>query len=103
MNFKSVLIKLFGYPYSMVRFFAKVDGATKFRKDPLCKRRAFESAHEYQKVKLTWFLKKKYKKYIIAVKEQLDNTCDMLPHKRGDTVWVCWLQGLENAPEIVKL
>lgn len=103
MNFKRVLIKLFGYPYSMVRFFAKVEGATKFRKDLLCRRRAFESAHEYQKVKLTWFLKKKYKKYIIAVKEQLDNTYDKLPHKCGDTVWVCWLQGLDNAPEIVKL
>ena len=26
-----------------------------------------------------------------------------LTHEKKDVIWVCWLQGMENAPEIVKI
>ncbi|MDM8219013.1 capsular polysaccharide synthesis protein [Limosilactobacillus mucosae] len=40
------------------------------------------------------------KKYQAALNSfQYDESCE---HKSSNKVWVCWLQGMENAPEIVK-
>lgn len=96
-------MRLFGYPYSLIRFLAKVDGATKYRRDPTCKRRGFDCIREYQKIKLTMFFKKKYRKYIGELKRDTEQNYGGLSHENCGKVWVCWLQGLENAPEIVKL
>lgn len=44
-------------------------------------------------------LEKKYKQKLL----EIDRTYDVLmPHKNCKKIWVCWLQGMEDAPEIVK-
>ena len=44
-------------------------------------------------------LEKKYRKTL----EKFDNEYDVnLPHKLSNKVWICWFQGIENAPDIVK-
>lgn len=96
-------MRIFGYPYSLIRFLTKVDGATTFRGDALCKRRGFDCAREYQKIKLTCFFKKKYKKQIAALREEIERSFSSLPHENCGAVWVCWLQGMESAPEIVRI
>ena len=47
-------------------------------------------------------LKKKYKKQIIEWKEQIEKDYASLPHEHPKQVWVCWFQGMEDAPKIVK-
>lgn len=44
-------------------------------------------------------LAKKYSKVLNSLDAQYDNT---LPHKSSDKVWICWFQGMENAPALVK-
>ncbi len=45
-------------------------------------------------------LEKKYKNSLIQFDASYDHT---LPHVSSDKVWICWLSGMENAPEIVQL
>lgn len=46
-------------------------------------------------------LRRKYKPVI--QKYLADNpNVNALPHVRSNKVWVCWLQGLENAPELIR-
>lgn len=46
--------------------------------------------------------KKLYKRYKHAL-TRFDETRDTsLPHTESDRVWVCWFQGIENAPELVQ-
>ena len=45
---------------------------------------------------------KLYKKYKYAL-DEFDNSYDSsLPHKQSNKVWICWFQGIENAPLVVK-
>ncbi|MBO5478792.1 MAG: capsular polysaccharide synthesis protein [Clostridia bacterium] len=44
-------------------------------------------------------LYKKYKKTLIKFDKNYDNK---LNHKLSNKVWICWFQGIENAPDIVK-
>lgn len=46
--------------------------------------------------------KKLEKKYAnkITLFEKMHNTA--LPHEQSNKVWVCWFQGMENAPELVR-
>lgn len=39
------------------------------------------------------------KKYRDIIKEGVDSN---LPKVRSNTIWVCWLQGIENAPDLVR-
>ena len=48
-------------------------------------------------------LRKKYKKKLAAFKIQIDTQYDALPHGNSNKVWFCWFQGLDNAPELVKV
>lgn len=43
-------------------------------------------------------LKKKYNKYL----QEIDYDSDEQIDKPNNKIWICWLQGLDNAPEIVK-
>lgn len=44
-------------------------------------------------------LEKKYRKKL----EEIDKAYDItLPHESSDKVWICWFQGMENAPELVQ-
>lgn len=42
-------------------------------------------------------LEKKYKKYLI----QFNESYKELEHKRSNKIWICWFQGLDEAPNIV--
>ena len=44
-------------------------------------------------------LEKRYKKEIKYINEKYQNI--KLEHRESNKVWVCWFQGLENAPELV--
>lgn len=44
-------------------------------------------------------LEKKYRKKLDLFEKRYD---DSLPHLKSNKVWICWLQGMENAPLIVK-
>lgn len=48
---------------------------------------------------LKW-LRKKYKKFIKAY--CAEHNIDEIVHEQSNKVWICWLQGMENAPEIVQ-
>lgn len=47
-------------------------------------------------------LRKKYKKQLCAFSEEIEKNDKTLDHGRENIVWVCWFQGIENAPPIVK-
>ena len=44
-------------------------------------------------------LEKQYKSELIKFDKEYDVS---LPHKVSNKVWICWFQGIENAPELVK-
>lgn len=44
-------------------------------------------------------LQKKYRNALIQFDSSYDN---QLEHKSSNKVWICWFQGIENAPDIVK-
>ncbi len=47
--------------------------------------------------------KKKLSKKFGGLLAEFDKSYDRnLPHEQSDKVWICWFQGIENAPEIVK-
>ena len=43
-------------------------------------------------------LEKKYKWKL----EEFDKTYIEKEHKTSDTIWICWFQGMDNAPDLVK-
>lgn len=47
-------------------------------------------------------LRKKYKKQISALGDEIEAADPSLDHGKDDTVWICWFQGMENAPPIVQ-
>ncbi len=44
-------------------------------------------------------LKKKYRKKLAAYAETISEDSD---HRISNKVWICWFQGLENAPQVVR-
>lgn len=42
------------------------------------------------------------KKYKNEIDEFQSNYADNMPHDTSNKVWVCWFQGLDNAPDLVK-
>ena len=44
-------------------------------------------------------LEEKYRATLEAFDKEYDNS---LPHKTGNKVWICWFQGIENAPALVQ-
>lgn len=45
-------------------------------------------------------LRRKYKNFILNFMENDDD--DTLSHQKPNKIWFCWLQGMENAPFVVK-
>lgn len=45
-------------------------------------------------------LRKKYRKFIAEYIQNNDSST--LEQKRSDYIWICWFQGIENAPDVVK-
>ena len=48
-------------------------------------------------------LRKKYFQKTQELKKEIDENYNMIEHHKGDNIWILWLQGFENAPEIVKI
>lgn len=48
-------------------------------------------------------LRKIYKKQLSTLKKNIDDEYDLLPHVNSRKIWVCWMQGIENAPQVVKV
>lgn len=44
-------------------------------------------------------LQKKYKKYLLELNQKYN---DQLENNASNKIWICWFQGMENAPLIVK-
>ena len=44
-------------------------------------------------------LERRYRQALEDFERRFDES---LPHEASDRVWVCWLQGIENAPELVR-
>ena len=47
-------------------------------------------------------LVKEYRPVMKDIADRVRNEGTALEHKRTKKIWFCWLQGLENAPEVVK-
>lgn len=44
-------------------------------------------------------LEKKYAKYLEMFNSEYNDSC---PHIQSNKVWICWFQGMDHAPELVK-
>lgn len=61
--------------------------------------KALEILRLSTQLKIKQKLEKKYKKRLKYFDECYDNT---LIHKQSNKVWVCWFQGIENAPILIQ-
>lgn len=52
--------------------------------------------------RITHKLSKKYKNKIIEYKCKIDSDYDKLPHQKPNKIWICWFQGMDAAPQLVK-
>lgn len=64
-------------------------------------RKSLEIVRESVSNKVVKRLRKQYAPFIEEFKKD-DAARAKLPHVHSNKVWVCWLQGMENAPEIVR-
>lgn len=48
-------------------------------------------------------LKKRYLKFALQRKAELDRADASLPHENSNFIWGLWWQGIENAPDLVKV
>ena len=48
-------------------------------------------------------LKKKYRKQIIQFKQRIIEEDASLPHDHEKIIWIMWQQGMDNAPELVRM
>lgn len=62
-------------------------------------RTSLEILREITTLKTKKKLEKKYRKDLAEINRKYDSS---LPHINCKKIWICWLQGMENAPEIVK-
>lgn len=60
------------------------------------------TALEILRLSATLKTKQKLEKKYRHVLEDFDRTYIDTPHKSSDKIWICWFQGMENAPEIVQ-
>ena len=47
-------------------------------------------------------LVKEYRPVMKEIAERVRNEASAMEHKRNKIIWFCWLQGIENAPAVVK-
>ena len=64
-------------------------------------KKSLEIVRESVSNKIVCKLRKQYALFIDEFKKS-DSERAKLPHEHSNKVWVCWLQGMEQAPEIVK-
>jgi len=62
-------------------------------------RTALEILRLSTQLKIKQKIEKNYKSFL----DEFDNSYDSsLPHETSNKVWICWFQGIENAPTLVK-
>lgn len=64
-------------------------------------KKSLEIVRESVSNKVVGRLRRQYKTFISDFKKN-DSDRSMLPREHSNRVWVCWLQGMEDAPLIVK-
>ena len=62
-------------------------------------RTALEILRLSTQLKVKQQLEKKYRKTLEAFDKTYDKS---LPHEVSNKVWICWFQGMDNAPDLVK-
>lgn len=91
-------------PFSTVCFYLKqVKNKISFRSDHARKRNADRMALECYRNAVVNKLHKKFRKTIAGAKSEIDGAYASLSHDGSDNVWIYWGQGVENAPDIVRL
>lgn len=75
----------------------------KYRNYPNRLKRAIEMTTQSHRNRLTMKLEKKYKNFIKQQKIAIDSAYYDLPHEHPKNIWIYWAQGIENAPDIVKV
>ncbi len=84
-------------PHYVTRFFERF----KYVNDPACRiKMEWFSIQKYRN-SLVHKLRKKYHKDIVEIKDEIDRQYTNVIHRHDKTIWICWLQGMENAPELV--
>lgn len=53
--------------------------------------------------KIIYNLSRKYRAEIKALKQKIADEDSKLPHNHSKIIWIMWLQGMDNAPDIVKM
>ena len=75
----------------------------KYHNYPNRLKRAIEMTTQSHRNRLTMKLEKKYKNFIKQQKTAIDSAYNDLPHEHPKNIWIYWAQGIENAPDIVKV
>ncbi|MCI8369840.1 MAG: capsular biosynthesis protein [Clostridia bacterium] len=92
-----------GIPYDVHLILPGIYISRKLRKYKKGKERAIHGLGVMMANILLGDLRRKYKKQIVNLKSKIDESYKSLPHVHSNKVWVCWMQGMENAPEVVKV
>ncbi len=91
-------------PVGFVRFqWRWISCRHKYKKDSRIMAVARHTYLQNYRNEVVWRLKKKYRKLLPKLKNMIDSKYDSLPHDSDGKIWVCWLQGMEQAPDIVKI
>lgn len=67
----------------------------------IVQRRPLKEAYPAVANKIVPMLEEQYRPLVKSLAEKYDGT--NLKHEKNDVVWFCWMQGLEQAPELVKV
>lgn len=67
----------------------------------LWKRKSFNDIYDAYQPQVISALQNKYKPLLLDRLAFYEKST--LPHTRADVIWFCWLQGIENAPQIIQL
>ena len=65
-------------------------------------RQSYKNAYAVALRLVEVLLQEKYRPVMREIAEQVRNEGKTLQHRRSKKIWFCWLQGLEEAPEVVK-
>ena len=65
-------------------------------------RQSYKNAYAVALRRVEVLLQEKYRPVMREIAEQVRNEGKTLGHRRSKKIWFCWLQGLEEAPEVVK-
>ena len=65
------------------------------------RKKTIGDAHQAVQACVVPHLRRRYQKYIEKLIDKYDSK--KLNHKKSNRIWFCWLQGLNNAPELVHI